>query len=73
MTEAFCYAPGASGSDALVDRQSLPQVRCGLGGVAVVQVAVADSFEGACLLKGNAQVAGDGQGLSVVVAGMPGG
>ena len=41
-----------------------------MGSVAVVQVAVADAFQSACLLKRDAEVAGDGQGLGVVVAGL---
>jgi len=41
-----------------------------LGGVAVAEVAVADAFQGACLFRGGAEVAGDGQRLGVVVAGL---
>jgi hypothetical protein len=45
-------------SDALVDRECLPQVLGGLAGVAVVKVAVADSFQGACFFQGAAEVSG---------------
>lgn len=51
-------------SDALVDGECLPLVR---GGVAVLQVAVADTFEGASFLLGDAQVAGHGKGPGVVI------
>ena len=65
-------APRGGGADALVDRECLLQVRAGLAGVAVVQVAVAESFQGACFLRGRAEVAGDGQGLRVVLTGLRG-
>ena len=39
-------------------------------GVAVAEVAVADAFQGACFLRGGAEVAGDGQRLGVAVAGL---
>ena len=58
--EGFLDAPCGGGADALVDRQCLPQVRGGLAGVAVLQVALAESFQGACFLGGRAEVAGDG-------------
>jgi hypothetical protein len=48
------------GADALIDPKCLPQVRGGLAGVAVVQVGLAESFQGACFLQGRAKVAGDG-------------
>ena len=72
VSEGFLDALGAGGADALVDRQGLPQVRGGVAGVAVLQVAVAESFQGACFLGGGADVAGDGQRLSVLVAGLAG-
>jgi hypothetical protein len=65
-------APGGGGSDALVDRKRVLQVRGGLAGVAVVQVAVAESFQGTCFFQGRAEVAGDGQRLSVALAGLAG-
>ncbi len=40
---------------------------------AVLEVAVADSFQGACFLQGHANVAGDGQRLGVTLAGLLGG
>ena len=42
-------------------------------GVAFLEVAVADSFQGACFLGGRFDVASDGQCLSVLVAGLAGG
>ena len=62
----------ARGSEALVDRQCLPQGCVGLAGAAVVEVAVADSFQGPCLLQGCAEIPGEGQGLGVVFAGLGG-
>ena len=63
-------AVGAGGADALVDRECLPQGYDGLAGVAFLQVAVTDSLQGACLLWGRADVAGDGQRPAVLVAGL---
>ncbi len=68
--EGFLDPPGVWGSDALVDRKCLLQVRGGFAWVAVLAVAVADSFQGASFFQGNAKVAGDGQCLGVAVAGM---
>ena len=58
--------------DALVDGECLPQLRGGLAVVAVVQVGVAESFQGACFLWGCANVAGDGQRLGVAFVGLRG-
>ena len=69
--EGFLDKLGAGGSDVLVDRQCLPQVGGSFAGVAVLEVAVADSFQRACLLQRCAEFAGDGQRLGVVVAGLP--
>jgi hypothetical protein len=41
----------------------------GLAEVAIAQVALAETFDGACLLWGRAEIAGDGQGLGVTFAG----
>ena len=74
LLEGFLDVPGGGmGSDALVDGECLLQVHCGLAGVAVVEVAVADAFQGARFLQRRADVAGDGQRLTVVVAGVAGG
>ena len=73
LVEGFLDAPRGGGSGALVDRECLPQVLSGFGEIAVVEVAVADSFEGAGLLCGGADVAGDGQRLGMLVAGLAGG
>ena len=70
LAQGFLDAPGGGASDALVDRERIPQEGGGLGEVAVAEVAVADSFQGACLLQGHAEVAGDGQRMVVVVAGL---
>src|SRR5262249_40398688 len=68
--EGLLDAPRGRSADALVDRQCLPQVGGGLAGVAVVQVGLAGSFQGACFLRGRAEVAGDGQRLRMVPAGL---
>ena len=68
--EGFLDAPGGRGADVLVDRECLLQVRGSLAGVAVLQVASAKSFQGACFLWGRADVAGDGQRPGVLVVGL---
>ena len=74
LLQGFLDTPGGGvGSDALVDGECLLQVRRGLAGVAVVEVAVADAFQGARFLQRRADVVGDGQRLAVVVAGLAGG
>ena len=42
----FLDAPGFGDADALVNRECLPQVLPGLAGIAVLQVAVPESFQG---------------------------
>ena len=59
---------GAGRSDALVDPQCLAQVAQALARVAILEVAVADAFEGACFLKGDAGVAGEDERLIMMVA-----
>ena len=56
----FWTRRGGVGADVMIDRECLLQVRGGLAGVDVLQVAVAESFQGACFLWGRADVAGDG-------------
>ncbi len=73
VVEGLLDAAGGGGSDALVDRQGLPQAGGALAGVAVLEVAAADAFQGACFLQGSTEVAGDGQRLGVVVAGLAAG
>jgi hypothetical protein len=73
LAEGVFHAPGARAFDALVDREGLPQKGGGFAGVAVLEVAGANSFQGACLLQGCADLAGNGQRLAVVVAGLAGG
>src|SRR5271165_2830555 len=73
VAQGFPDAYGSGGFYPLVDRERLPQMRRGVGGVAVLEVAVADTFPGACFLQGDAGVAGDGERLGVVVAGLAGG
>jgi hypothetical protein len=70
VVEGLLDAAGGGGSDALVDRQCLPQAGGAFAGVAVLEVAAADSFQGTCFLKGSMEFAGDGQRLVVVVAGL---
>ena len=53
----------------LVDRERLPQAGAALARIAVLEVTAADSFQGARLLEGHADVAGDGERLGVVVEG----
>src|SRR5215471_20226659 len=71
--QGFLDALGARASDALVDRQGPLEVGRRLAGVVVMEVAVTDSFQSACLLQGCADLPGDGQRLAVVVAGPAGG
>ena len=66
-------APGGGGADALVDRQCLLQVCGGTAGVAFLEVALAESFQRPRLLRGRAEVAGDGQRLGVMLVGLAGG
>jgi hypothetical protein len=67
--EGFLDAPGAGCSDALVDGESLSQAGDAFAGVAVLEVAEADAFQGACFFQGRGEVSGNGQRLGVVVAG----
>ena len=60
VSDGFLDSPCGGGTDALVDRECLPQVRGGLAGVSVLQVGLAEPFQGACSLQGRAKVAGDG-------------
>jgi hypothetical protein len=60
LLDSIPSALGARGADVLVDRQCLRQVRGGLAGVAVLEVGLAESFQGACFFWGRAEVAGDG-------------
>ena len=60
VVEGFLDPLRGEGADALVDRQCLPQVRGSLAGVAVLQVALAESFQRACFFWGRAEVARDG-------------
>src|ERR1700689_4032619 len=62
---------GAGGSDALADRQRVPQVHGGFGGAAG-QEAHADSGQGACFLRVRADLAGDGERLAVEAEGLLG-
>ena len=68
VAEGFLGPAGTGSSDALIDRQCLPQVRGGLAAAAVVEVAVADALQGACFLE-DAEITGDGERLGVLVAG----
>jgi hypothetical protein len=71
VMQGFLDSLRGGGADALVDRQCLPQVRGGLAGVAVLQMAAAESFQGACFFWGRADVAGNGQ-VSSLWAARPG-
>jgi hypothetical protein len=71
VVKRVLHAPGARSTDVLVDLQSVPEVRGGLGRV-LVEEAAADSFQRACLLKRRANLAGDDERLTVVAAGFLG-
>jgi hypothetical protein len=70
VEEGFLDAPCCGRPDALVDGECLPQWRGAFAGVAVPEVALAGSFQCARFLEGHAEVAGDGQRLGVVIAGL---
>src|SRR5215831_12535958 len=72
VLEGLLDAPGFGGSDALIDRQCLPQLRGAFAAVAILEVAAADALQGARFFLRDAKVPGDGQGLGVVVAGLLG-
>jgi len=65
--------PGAWDADAPVDRERLLQVAGGLAGFAVLEVAAADSFQGASFGHGQAHASGEGERVGVVVPGLAGG
>ena len=73
LAQGFLNALRIRGADAFVDGECVPQVHCGLTGVGVVEVAVADAFQGAGFVEGCADLGGDGERLAVVVAGLAGG
>ena len=73
LAQGFVDALGARGSDALIDTKCLAQAVQALARVPILQVAVGDAFEGACFLKGDADVAGEDERLIVMVAGLVGG
>src|SRR5262249_30765527 len=70
LVEGCLDAPGGGGCDVLVEGKCLFQAGGGFAGAAVAEVAVAHAFQGACFLCGGADLAGDGQRLGVVVAGL---
>ncbi len=70
VVEELLDAPAAGGSNALIDCDCLLQVRGGLAGVAVVEMAAADSFQSAGFLEGYTNVTGDGQCVAVAVPGL---
>src|SRR5438094_731042 len=61
---------GVRASDSLVDRECVPQVGAGVAGVAFLEVAVADSFQCTRFLQGCADIAGDGECLAMILAGL---
>lgn len=68
--EGLLDALSAGGPDALVDGECLLQVGGSLAGMAVLEVAAAQFFQGSCFLQGRADLAGDGERLVVVVTGL---
>jgi hypothetical protein len=73
LAQGVLDAPGGGGADVLVDGEGLAQVRFAITSVAVVEVGLADSFQGPCFLEGYAEVAGNGKRLGVTPAGLAGG
>ena len=51
LVQRFLDSPGAEGSDALVDRESVLQRVLAFAVGAVLEVGAADSFQGACFLQ----------------------
>src|SRR5215831_7203303 len=64
----FFRRAGRGGVDLPVDRKGLPRVRGGFAQAAVLEVVLAESFQGACWPEGCAAVARDGESLGVVAA-----
>ena len=54
--EGLLDALGGWSADAMIDGECLPHVGGALAGVAVMEVAVADSFQGACFLQRRADL-----------------
>jgi hypothetical protein len=52
LAQGFLDVLGAGSFDGLVDRECLAQMRAAFTAVAVLEVAVADSFQGASFLEG---------------------
>jgi hypothetical protein len=69
VAEGFLEALGRGYPDALVNGECLPQRRSACTKFAVLEVALADSFQGPCFLEGHADLTGDGQRPGVAVAG----
>jgi hypothetical protein len=69
----FAGCTGLRGADALVDRECLQQMRGSLAGVALLEEAVADSFQRPCFLRGRGDAAGDAQRPGMLVTGLAGG
>jgi hypothetical protein len=51
LVQRFLDSPGAEGSDALVDRESVLQTVLAFAVGAILEVGAADSFQGACFLQ----------------------
>ena len=73
LAQGFPDKLSARGSNALKDPVCLAQGVQSLVRVAILEVAVADAFEGTCFLKGDADVTGEDKRLIVMVAGLAGG
>ena len=69
VPQGLFYAGEPGGSDAPVHLSRLLQVAGSFAAVVVVEVAVADTFQGACPLQRRAYIAAEGQRPAVVVAG----
>ena len=69
--ERVPHAPGVGRPDLLIDLQGLPQVRGSFRGIPVKKAA-AYSFQRPCLFARCAELAGDGERLSVIASGLLG-
>ena len=71
LAQGFLDALRGGCSDALVNRESLPQVPVPFAGITVLEVGSAEPFVGVRLLEG-APMSRDGERVSVVAAGLAG-
>ena len=70
IAEGLLDTSGTGGSDPLVDRQGLAQACSTVAGLAIMEVASADTLQGACFFHRRGDVGGDRKGLLVTGAGV---